>query len=116
MSNVETQISEMARLTVLSNKINPVQEKNMSMWPLVFFNGVKSVKIEYDLSKTKNMDDGPETNNSIISYRITIDESDNHHLDNRFKAIEKAARDLFWKEVAVEIYFNNKIVFKSEKL
>jgi len=107
----------MARLTVLSNKINPIQEQNMKMLPLICFDHVKSVRIDYDLSKTKTMEDGPEINNSRVSYYLTIDESkENNHLQNRFLYLEGGLRNLFWKEICVEVYFNNKIVYKSANL
>lgn len=114
---IEKQLADMARLTVLSNKINPIQEKNMTMFPMVYFNGVKTVKIDYDLSKTKVVGDGPEMNNSIVSYYLTMSpDSENDYLEKRFAHLENSIRNLFWKEVVLEVYFNDKIVYKSKKL
>lgn len=115
-ADIEAQIREMARLTVLSNKINPIQEKNLKMYPLVFFQGVKSVKIDYDLSHRKTTVDEPVINNSIVSYYLSIeDEAQNSHLDERFKHLEKSVRNLFWNDLTVEVYFNDVIKFKSKK-
>lgn len=111
-----SQLKEMATLTLLSNQINEIQMKNMKMFPLVFFNGVKSVKIDYDLAHKKMSGDEPVSNNSIVSYFLDLDETqDNSLLDKRFAHIEGAIRGLFWSDVIVEVYFNKRIVFKSVK-
>lgn len=138
MSNadeISTKIKEMAKMSVLSNKINEIQEKNLKLYPLVFFDGIKSVKIEYDLSHSKSLTAGevpkdtpeaafslvnylnnPVIANNFVSYYLEIDETiENAHKEKRFAAIEKAVRDLFWGNVSVEVYFNDKIVFKSKK-
>lgn len=113
-SDIKQQIREMATLTILSNRINPIQEKNLKMYPLVFFDGVKSVRIEYDLQHKKTTNDEPVINSSLISYYLEID-GHNSHLDSRFDALEKSVRNLFWNDLSVEVYFNDKIVFKSKK-
>lgn len=110
------QLKEMATLTLLSNQINEIQMKNMKMFPLVFFNGVKSVKIDYDLAHKKMSGDDPVENNSAVSYFLDIDETkDNGFLDKRFAHLEAAIRGLFWNDIKVEVYFNKRIVFKSVK-
>jgi hypothetical protein len=115
-NKLEEQVREMAMLTVLSNKINPIQEKNLKMYPLVYFNGVKSVKIEYDLTHKKTTDDEPVINNSVVSYYLEIDEKqENNSLEVRFQHLENSVRNLFWKDVSVEVFFNDRIVFKSKK-
>lgn len=112
---IET-IREMAKLSVLSNKINPIQEKNMKMFPLVFFNGVKSVTIDYDLSYKKTVDDEPVSAKPSVSYSIDLDETQaNDFLDRRFEALETSIRNLFFKDTSIEVYFNGKIVYKSKK-
>jgi hypothetical protein len=128
----EHQIRDMARLSILENKLNDVQLKNLRMFPLVFFNGVTEAKINYDFSVDKpsvhyeienkaNSDelgikynfDRP-TVKSMVEYNLTIDESqDNSHLENRFLAIQNAVRHLFWKEVRVTVLFNDRKVYES---
>ncbi len=128
-------IKEMAKMSILSNRINEVQEKNLKLYPLIFFNGVKTVKIEYDLSHTKAMSaeetpkdtaevahsllaylNKPVIANNYVAYYLEVDENaDNSNADKRNQALEKAVRDLFWGNVSVEIYWNDKIAFKSKK-
>ena len=129
MSEREEKVKDMARLSILEGKLNDIQVKNLRMFPLIFFNGVKEAKIEYDLGHErptveyekdiKKMEikykfPRPETNHSI-TYRISLDETqDNSNLDNRFFAIEKAVRDLFWKNIKVSVFFNDKLVYESK--
>jgi len=108
-------LRDMARLTALSGRISEVQIKNLQMFPLVFFNSVEQVKVEYDLIPIKAMDDSPTFSNSLVSYYLTLSESDNTDLDKRFSALEASVRQLFWSDVKVEVYFNDQIKYKSKK-
>lgn len=118
-------LSEMARLTALSGRISEVQIKNLQMFPLVFFNDIKEVKVDYDLShKSDILEDevsdkliiNAPTRNAYVAYYLTLDEVDNTDLDKRFMALEKSVRTLFWKDISVEIYFNGQIKYKSTKV
>jgi len=109
-------VEDMAKLTILSNRINQVQEKNLKMFPFIFFEGIKAVKIDYDLSRTKPEKDEHEKCTSRVSYFLTLDEKANEpNKEKRFVATEGAIRQLFWSDVEVEVYFNDILVFKSVK-
>lgn len=130
----EQEIRGMAKLTILDNKLNDIQLTNLKMFPLVFFNGVKEAKIDYDFSISKpSVDfdiekhptdyekrgvkysfDRP-SHNSVVEYRLTIDETqENSHPENRFLALEKAVHNLFWKEVKVTVFFNEIKVYETK--
>jgi len=130
----ESKVREAAKLVHLSNRISQMHEKNMKLYPYVFFEDVESVKIDYDLSN-RIADDTPADTpkkpddyykdivraakrkaNCFVSYDLKLKEESNTHLNKRFEAIEKAIRDLFWSDVSVEIYFNGDIKFKSKKV
>jgi hypothetical protein len=106
-------LSEMARLTALSGRISDIQIKNLQTFPLIFFNGIKEIKIDYDLAPVKTMDDSPTFSNSRVSYYLALTEDNNEGLDRRFFALEESVRTLFWKDVTLEVYFNDKIKYKS---
>lgn len=118
-------LSEMARLTALSGRISDVQIKNLQMFPLVFFDSISEVKIDYDLShKSDVLEDeinnkliiNAPTRNSYVAYYLTLDEIVNTtDLDKRFMALDKSIRTLFWNDVSLEIFFNGKIMYKSVK-
>jgi hypothetical protein len=117
-------LAEMARLTALSNRISEVQEKNLKLYPLVFFNKVLEVKVNYDLtSKADILEDSTTdkiiinapSKNHFVAYHLVLDESENQDLDKRFLALEKSVRNLFWNDVSVEVYFNGQIKYKSIK-
>lgn len=115
-TELENQVREMAQLTLLSNKINPIQEKNLKMYPMVYFNGVKKVTIKYDLSSRKSETDAPAQNMSFVVYDLEIDESqDNSKLDLRFEHLERAVRNLFWNDIRIRLRFNGKLAKESEK-
>lgn len=118
-------LSEMARLTTLSGRINDVQERNLKMFPLIFFEGVQECRVDYDLShKSDIMEDelndkliiNSPTRNACIAYYLTLDESQNTDLDKRYMALEKSVRTLFWTDLTVEVYFNGQIKYKSLKV
>ena len=110
-------LKEMSRLTMLSGRVSDVQLKNLQYYPLVYFEGVAEVKIDYDLMPQKSIsDEEPTKCNSLISYYLMLDESKNTDLDKRYLALEKSVQTLFWNDVKIEVYFNNKIVYKSSKI
>ena len=118
-------LSEMARLTALSGRISDVQAHNLQMFPLVFFQDVQEVKVDYDLShKSDILEDtdgkliiNAPTRNNFVAYYIALDESKNtEDLDKRYLALEKSVRLLFWTDISVEVYFNGKIMYKSAKV
>ena len=118
-------LSEMARLTALSGRISDVQARNLQMFPLVFFNDVKEVRIDYDLShKSDVLEDtdgkliiNAPTRNNYVAYYLELDETKNTELlDQRYFALERSVRTLFWTDISVEIFFNGKIMYKSKKL
>lgn len=125
----ENDIREMAKLTLVSNKINEIQIKNLKMFPLVFFEGVKNVVIEYDLLNNQSFEteenqkeleisykfNNLEMENFKVSYYLTMDDSFNTMIDKRFSALENAVHGLFWKQVRIEVYFNKKLVYESNK-
>jgi hypothetical protein len=115
MSNDVTKtIKEMAQLTILTNRINEVQIKNLQLFPFIFFNGVKMVKIYHDLTH-ENRDESGIVNNSTIKYYLTIDETqDNIYLDKRIGSLECAVKELFWKDIVIEIYFNDRLINKEK--
>lgn len=129
-SESEQKIREMARLSLMNNMINPIQEKNIKFFPFVFFNGVKSVNIDYDFSTIQPSIEAEEnlkeleisykigkleTKHFRVSYRLTIDkDSDNILIENRFLALENSIRNLFWKETKVEIFINDELKYQSK--
>ena len=123
-------LKKMAQLSITTNQINEIQQKNLKMYPFVFFNGVRSVSIDYDLTNESkvNYDTNPKTmeivykfdkpivDNFKVSYDLQIDESeDNSHLEKRFDALEKSIATLFWNGIPLEVKFNGKIVYTSKK-
>lgn len=119
-NDIRETVKEMAKLSVLSNRISEVQEKNLKMYPFVFFNEVKSAAIDYDLAHRAtegNGDGGPIAKfDSRVSYHLELNESANPQQDKRFSCIEGAVRVLFWKDIKVEVYFNGKKAYESKNV
>lgn len=127
MSNTDQIIREMAKLTLLSGRINEIQEKNLTMYPFVMFEGVSAAKVDYDFSNNAMVEEEkgdagqaefkftrPTMDHFRVSYYLDIDESKaQQNLEKRFQAIEQAVRILFWNSVKVEVFFNEKKVFQS---
>ena len=123
--NIDSQVKGMAALVLSSGRLSEFHEKNLKMYGLLFFE-CKEVKIEYDLSvrhdaevdNKNNLSLNKPLQNCFVSYYFKMDDANtaaNINLDRRFEALEKSVRALLWKDLPVEIYFNDKIVFKSIK-
>lgn len=113
-NELDQKVREMAKLTMLSNKINEIQEKNLKMFPLVFFNGVKSVKIDYDLG-SEITDDTASGHRNFVKYSISLDDTqDNGKPELRFEHLSKSVRGLFWNNIDVVVLFNGKKVYENK--
>jgi hypothetical protein len=95
------QIREMARLTMLSNRLNPIQQKNLEVYPYIFFEGVKKGTIVFDLECRPDPQDQKKT---YVNYTIEIDpEVAVTFEERRREALRTAVRTLFWSNVEVGI-------------
>jgi hypothetical protein len=105
----------MAQLSVLSNRISEIQEKNLKMYPFVFFNDVESARIEFDLSK---VDDNGLMNHGDhhVTYLLDVLEESNPQMDKRTLAIEAATRSLFWNDLKVRVVLNGKLAYESKNV
>jgi hypothetical protein len=117
-------VKGMAALVLNSGRLSEFHERNLKIYPLIFFEDVKEVKIDYDLSvrhdaeldKLNNLVVKKPLQHCYVSYYLTLNEESNKpSLQRRFEALEISVQTLLWKNLPVEIYFNDKIVFKSKK-
>jgi hypothetical protein len=79
----------------------------MKRFPFIVFNGLKTVSMDYVIGTSKE-------NESLIKYTLSLDLEQNDQLDKRFKALESYLRNLFWKEVKLEVVLDGETKFKSE--
>lgn len=115
MSDTKQKLKEMAQLSLLANRISETQELNLKNFPFVFFESVSGVRIDYDLSHTVNEEAKELCHASHVTYKLELDEKYNtQFLDKRFSAIETSVRTLFWKDIKVMVYFNDKLVYESK--
>ena len=117
-------VKDMAKLVLVSGKISDVHVKNLQMYPLIYFDGVKEATIDYDLShkadalvdRENNLTVSAPYRNNFITYHITLHEgAKNDKIEKRFAALEASVRTLFWKDVILEVYMDGKIVYKSKR-
>lgn len=128
MSNLQ-ELQEMAKLTLLTNRITDIQAKNLQMFPLIFFDGVSDGRVEYDLSNQMGVDSeenakdleikysfGGDTDHLKVSYHLTLDpDVENLNIEKRLSALESSVRGILWKEIKVEVYLNEVKRFESAK-
>lgn len=115
-------VKDMAKLVLVSGKISETQIKNMKMFPLIYFDGAKEVKIEYDLShkadalvdKDSNLTINAPHRNNFVAYYLTGDIGIDN-IEKRYAALEASIRTLFWSDVTVEVFINEKISYKSKR-
>jgi len=110
---VSNAIKEMSHMTIFFNKVSSAQVKSIEMFPFIYFDGVNSVELDYDL-ETVTPDKGPSSNKSIVRYDLFMDPMvKNNNMEYRFKTLEKSIRDIFWKEVNIHVYINDELKYKS---
>lgn len=117
-NNAEPQqiLDELKKLVILSHRISEIHEYNLTRYPYIVFNGIKNVKIDYDFSRVKTDQDEPELSNSYVLFYLEIEENtQNDFMDKRCSALESYVKTLFWSTTTVEVYQNDKIIFKSKK-
>jgi hypothetical protein len=115
LSDTRSKLKEYAQLAIISGRLSEMHIQNLKLYPMIFFNGVHAVRIQYDLTHKKTAEDEPVLNPNIVSFYLDLEGDQNAQIDKRFAALETAVRDLLWSDITVEIYFNDKIVFKSNK-
>jgi hypothetical protein len=113
-------LKELAQLSLLANRISEIQEKNLKMFPFVFFEKVKEVKIDYDLGHGIDEKSKEIQHKSSVTYYLTLDASANEGPDfniaQRFLALETSIKELFWKDIKVQVYFNNNLVYETKNV
>lgn len=128
MSNTIEKLQEMAKLTILTNKINEIQELNMKQYAYLFFEGVNSVVIDYNLSNSMDVSSEEDSENLEISYKMEADMKSMHvtyrlamepavqqtHLLTRFQHLEQSIHTLFWKGIIVRVFFNDQKVYETK--
>ena len=111
-------LKELAQLSLLANRISEIQEKNLKMFPFVFFENLKEVKIDYDLGHGMNESTKQVHHKSSVSYYLTIEQITNNdinnNIDKRFLALEASVRNLFWKDILVKVFINDKLAYESK--
>jgi hypothetical protein len=129
LSDTKYTLKQMAKLSITSGKISEIHVKNLQIWPFVFFNGVRTVNIDYDLTTNNCVSydtdskgeidykfSKPITDHFHISYDLDIDETqDNSNLEKRFDALEKSVQTIFWAGIPLKVSFNGRNVYGSKK-
>jgi len=100
------QLKDMAQMSAITGKISTVQERNLKMYPLVFFDGVERVEINYDLSPIRSSENGSDlvAAKSFVAYDIKTDGREVMNLNRRCAAIDRAVATLLWSGIHVEVF------------
>lgn len=123
-ANPKDVVKGMAALVLSSGRLSEFHEKNLKMYPFIFFENVKEARVDYDLAvrhdvevdKANNIEIKKPLQHCFVAFYLTIEEGGtNDNLQKRFDAIESSVRNLLWNGLPVEVYFNDKIMFKSTK-
>lgn len=109
-------VREMAKLAVMSGRINEIQAYNLKMFPIGCFDGVKSVKVDYDLSSQRLEDGSTLASDHRVTYHVELKEPlDLTILESRFKYLEACVHNLLWKQIRVMVYFGEELIYPVMK-
>ena len=111
MKNTQEILEDMRKITMLTGEISKIHQENLKTWPYVIFNEINSVEIKYDLTKdyTKEVGEG------YIEFRMESG-SDQDSIDTRCNALAAWVRNMFWNEIKIIIYNNNKKIYENSSL
>lgn len=102
-------IGDLTKLMIFFGRVPETHLISLKSFPFIFFNDhTEAPKLDYSVATKKEDDD------TSFKYSLNIKLESNDELEKRYKALEKAVRDLFWKEAKVSIDINGKEVYKSE--
>jgi len=111
MSDVEKTIEDLNKIAMLTGEISSLHEKSLKTYPYIVFNGVKDFSIKYDISKDYTKENGE----GYFTFDIEI-EKEQDLLDKRCENLTEWVRNLFWREIKIEIYLNGKLEYKNSTL
>jgi hypothetical protein len=96
-------VTDLKKLIILSGQLSEIHIKNIKMFPFIFFDGVQSAEVTFDLDIAKERDGA-----MSVCYRLKFKKgfSKIDNLQQRCQALENAVKNLLWKEVDVAIYKN----------
>ena len=103
--NLLKQLKDMAQISMVTGRISTIQEKNLKLYPFIFFDGVLEVEISYDLSPIKSAENGSDlvATKSFVTFDIKTDRREIQDLDRRCTAIDRAVATLLWSGIIVEV-------------
>lgn len=106
--NIQEMIDDMRNITMLTGQISIVQEKTIKTWPSVAYDDVVGVEIKYDLTKDYVKENGE----GYVKYYINT-KNIPEDAEKRSKFLAHWIRDLFWKEIKIEVYLNEKCILED---
>lgn len=87
-------LDEHRKLMVISGKFSEFQIKNLEIYPQIVFDGIKEMKIDYDVSTKKG--------SGYVYYTIKMGKKP-EDIEKRIKDIECWVKDLLFKEIEVKV-------------
>lgn len=128
-NSINQTVRDMAKLSMFSNRLSDVQINNLKMYPFIFFEGVQSVKLDYDLDQARHVGTSPNKEtleieysisnkilNHTISYNLKVGGTPQTYLSKRVQALTQAVHDLLWKDIEVKILLNGKKIKEEENV
>lgn len=105
-ADVKARLAEMAQLTLLSKRLSEVQQENLKSYPFIFFDGVTSVGISYDLMDKPNY--------IMYEMKSTVEPLDITFIHKRIEAIEGSIRTLLWSDINLILKINGTKIYESK--
>lgn len=95
-------LDELRKMTLLTGKLSELHIKNMQVYPFAFFDGVKSVEIQYNIETMESA----VKDRSYIEFHLNCKTKKINHLNKRLEAIEKSIHALLWSDIEVSVFIN----------
>lgn len=103
--SVEKIVEDMRKLTMLTGQLSSIHEETLYTWPLVLFDNIQNIEIKYDLTKEYTQEVGE----GYIRYIIDMPDKDIdiEDFEKRCDILTGWVRDMFWKDIKVEVKTEN---------
>lgn len=105
MSNSEEKVRELTKLGIVSDRVSEFHQKNLEAFPFIMLDGIEQAEIKYDLERgAKNYVE------YILKVKLGVQTAS---VERRLESLDKAVKNLFWKEVSVIVKMNGDKVWDS---
>jgi hypothetical protein len=106
MKNAQDLLKDLNKGVILTGRLSEVHVKNLQNYPFIFFEGVESVEISYNIITDPNQ--SLPGVGSVVRFKIKMDKEKNQSImEKRLDALKNSVKHILWPSVSVIVVDEN---------